>query len=135
MSGSSTLLAPDPSTFSSSSGRMRGVKSMVISEQPARTRAAASAKPARRRGRRGMGMGSARVEGGNDLGREPGELVEHRLRRAEGTQDELRAAALYVLLDAPRHDLGGAEGGALPDRRLVDAAARDIRAGHGRGGL
>src|SRR5713226_9102699 len=61
------------------------------------------------------------------------ELIEHAVWRAEGAENELRAAALDVLLDAGGQDLDGAEGRAGAHGRLVHAIALDVRLGDGAG--
>jgi hypothetical protein len=57
---------------------------------------------------------------GHDLFGEHGELVQHAVRRAEWTQDELGAATFHVFLDLGDHDLGRPEGRARAQGRVVD---------------
>ena len=57
------------------------------------------------------------MELGDDVLGGESELAEHAVGRAQRAQDELRAAALGVLLDARGQHLDGAEGGAGADPR------------------
>src|SRR6266542_2109905 len=63
------------------------------------------------------------------------ELLEHAVGRAERAQDELGPASLHVFLDLGDQDLGGPEGGGLPQGRFVDPTPLEIRRRDGQGAV
>src|SRR5215470_3882580 len=77
------------------------------------------------------------VKRGNDLVGKLAELVEHHLRRAHRSRDELRPAAGDVFLQPFAQERGWAKRRAPLQRRVVDAIAGNERTGDraGRGAI
>src|SRR5215510_14970972 len=100
------LASPRPATVCSSSGLMRGVRSIETrEEQPAASDARSRLRMRRymapvyrgdeRRGGGAGRRGSARVKVGHDLDGQPFDLVQDAVGGAHRPQDELRAAAFH----------------------------------------
>src|SRR4026209_2676523 len=133
------LLGPLPSTVSSSSGRIRGWRSSVISEHPDTTSSIATARTGRRRmaavygwvrpGPSPVGRSAAVILRADVLGHDA-QLLEHAVGGSERAQDELGGARRAVLPDRRQRPAHRTEGGALAHGGLVHAAARDEGLGH-----